>query len=49
MGKRSAKRRNEELVNYKRCRRQDSGGKEQEEGEKNWKLGPEWVVISKGL
>jgi len=27
MGKRSTKGRNEELVNYKRNRRQDSGGK----------------------
>jgi len=41
MGKRSTKGRKEELVNYKRYRRQDSGGKEQDEGKKNWKLGTE--------
>lgn len=41
MGKRSTKGRNEELVNNKLYRRQDSGGKEQDEGKKNWKLGVE--------
>jgi len=43
MGKRSTKGRNKELVNYKRCRRQDIGWKGIRRREKNWKLGPEIV------
>ena len=43
MGKRSTKGRKEEMVNYKRYKRQDSVGKEHVEGKKNGK----WAVISK--
>jgi len=35
---------NEELVNYKRYRRQDSGGKRTCGRKKKWKLGPEMGI-----
>jgi len=40
MGKRNTKGRNEELVNYKRYKRQDSGGKRTRRREKKLEIEP---------